>query len=319
MFEMLDVLLGVTFIFLLLSLICSAATEAIEIIIKKRAKALQETIVGLLGDQGAKNLYSHALIQSLQKEGGRPPSYIPTHIFVIALLEGVLHRGARGTLEELERTIDALPPHAARLKQSLQALLAAADGNLDRFQAGIEGWFNASMDRLSGWYKRRTQVIIFCLGLVFAAAFNIDTIQVVNQLSRDDALRAALVSAAENAQRTGVPPGSDAGSAEERFQTQMTVLGNLGLPLGWSPKQKQDTSKQGASPPKKATLADIRQPPETFMGWVLKVLGLLLTGLAVSLGAPFWFDILNKIVVVRSTVSPGEKARKERRRREVPA
>ncbi|KFA89422.1 hypothetical protein [Archangium violaceum] len=322
MFEMLDVLLGVTFIFLLLSLICSAATEAIEIIIKKRAKALQETIVGLLGDQGAKNLYSHALIQSLQKEGGRPPSYIPTHIFVIALLEGVLHRGARGTLEELERTIAALPPPAARLKQSLQALLAAADGNLARFQAGIEDWFNASMDRLSGWYKRRTQVIIFCLGLVFAAAFNIDTIQVVNQLSRDDALRAALVSAAENAQRTGVPPGSDAGSAEERFQTQMTVLGNLGLPLGWSPKpdpSNQGASNQGASPPKKAMLADIRQPPETFMGWVLKVLGLLLTGLAVSLGAPFWFDILNKIVVVRSTVSPGEKARKERPRREVPA
>jgi hypothetical protein len=51
------------------------------------------------------------------------------------------------------------------------------------------------------------------------------------------------------------------------------------------------------------------------MEWILKVLGLLLTGLAVSLGAPFWFDVLNKIVVVRSTVSPGEKARKERRKR----
>jgi hypothetical protein len=309
MFQMLDVMLGVTFIFLLLSLISSATVEAIEIVLKKRAKALQETLVGLLGEQGARELYSHALIRALHKEGGRPPSYIPTHTFVVALLEGVLHRGARGTVEDLERTLQALPPQFDRLKEALQALIASTEGNLARLQEGIGDWFNASMDRLSGWYKRRSQVIVFCIGLVFAAAYNIDTIQVVNQLARDDALRTALVSAAENQQRVGAPPGADAGSAEERLEVQMKVLGELGLPLGWS--SGQDTSK--------ASLADIRRPPVTPMGWVLKVLGLLLTGLAVSLGAPFWFDILNKIVVVRSTVSPGEKVRKERRRRELPA
>jgi hypothetical protein len=40
-------------------------------------------------------------------------------------------------------------------------------------------------------------------------------------------------------------------------------------------------------------------------------LGWLLTALAVSLGAPFWFDMLNKIIVVRSTVKPHEKSREE--------
>ncbi len=309
MLEMLNVLLGVTFIFLMLSLICSAAVEAIEIVIKKRAKALQETLVGLLGDQGAKDFYAHALIQALYKEGGRRPSYIPTRTFVVALLEGVLHRGARGSVEDLERKVQSLPPQAARLKEALQALIASADGDLARLQTGIADWFNASMERVSGWYKRRTQVIVFCIGLVFAAAYNIDTIQVVNQLSRDSAVRAALVAAAEDQQRTGVLPGSDAGSAEERLEEQVKVLGNLGLPLGWS--SGADTSE--------APLADIRRPPTTFMGWVLKVLGLVLTGLAVSLGSPFWFDVLNKVVVVRSTVSPGEKGRKERRVREQPA
>jgi hypothetical protein len=309
MFEMLDVLLGVTFIFLMLSLISSAAVEGVEIVIKKRAKALQETIGGLLGDQGAKDFYSHALIQALHKEGGRPPSYIPTRTFVVALLEGVLRRGAGGTVADLERKVQALPPQAARLKEALLALIASADGKLDKLQEGVEDWFNASMDRLSGWYKRRSQVIVFCIGLVFAAAYNIDTIQVVNQLSRDDAVRTALVSAAENSQRTGVAPGADAGSAEERLEVQMKVLGDLGLPLGWS------SGKDATG----ASLTDIRRPPTTFMGWVLKVLGLLLTGLAVSLGAPFWFDVLNKIVVVRSTVSPGEKVRKEGRKRELPA
>jgi hypothetical protein len=210
-------------------------------------------------------------------------------------------------MEDLERTIQSLPPQAARLKEALQTLLAASDGNLTRFRESVADWFNSAMERLSGWYKRRSQVLVFCIGLVLAGAYNIDTIQVVNQLSRDGALRTAMVSAAENQQRAGLP--ADAGAAQERLEAQMKVLGDLGLPLGWS--SGQDTSK--------TSLADIRRPPVTPMGWVLKVLGLLLTALAVSLGAPFWFDVLNKIVVVRSTVSPGEKARKERRKREVPA
>ena len=37
-------------------------------------------------------------------------------------------------------------------------------------------------------------------------------------------------------------------------------------------------------------------------------IGWLITALAVSLGAPFWFDVLNKIIVIRSTVKPAEKS-----------
>jgi hypothetical protein len=301
MFAMLDVLLGVTFIYLLMSLICSAGVEAIEIIIKKRAKALQDTLYGLLGDQGAQQLYSHALIQSLYKEDGRPPSYIPTNTFVLAMMEGVLRRGARGSLTELEQKVQAMPEQASRLKEALLALISSADGDLARFQAGLANWFNASMDRLSGAYKRRTQVIVFALGLVLSAAYNIDTIQIVNQLSRNASLRAALVRAAETQQGAGLP-GTGTGTAQERFEQQMKVLGDLGLPLGWS-----DGEQVGGTP-----LADLRRPPITPVGWVLKALGLLLTGLAVSLGAPFWFDVLNKVVVVRSTVKPGEKSPEER-------
>jgi hypothetical protein len=157
------------------------------------------------------------------------------------------------------------------------------------------------MDRLSGAYKRRTQVIVFALGLVLSAAYNIDTIQIVNQLSRNASLRAALVRAAETQQGAGLP-GTGTGTAQERFEQQMKVLGDLGLPLGWS-----DGEQVGGTP-----LADLRRPPITPVGWVLKALGLLLTGLAVSLGAPFWFDVLNKVVVVRSTVKPGEKSPEER-------
>lgn len=300
MLAMLDVLLGVSFIYLLLSLICSASVEVIEIALKKRATALRETIESILGKQTADAFYSHALIQALYKEGGRLPSYIPTRTFVVALLEGVLRRGVRGSVEDLEKTVAALPPEARRLQDALQALLASADGDLGRFQTGLADWFNASMDRVSGWYKRRAQVIVFCIGLILSAAYNIDTIQMVNLLSRDNALRAALVSAAEAQQRAGPPTDTSPDTAEARFEQEVKVLGDLGLPLGWS------TASTAGSP-----LTDLRRPPVSVWGWVQKVLGLLLTGLAVSLGAPFWFDVLNKVVVVRSTVKPSEKSPEE--------
>jgi len=35
-------------------------------------------------------------------------------------------------------------------------------------------------------------------------------------------------------------------------------------------------------------------------GWIQRVLGWLLTMIAVSLGAPFWFDMLNKIINIRN-------------------
>ncbi len=33
-------------------------------------------------------------------------------------------------------------------------------------------------------------------------------------------------------------------------------------------------------------------------------LGWILTAVAISMGAPFWFDMLNKVVAVRSSVKP---------------
>ena len=57
--------------------------KPVEIIIKERAKALQQTLTGMLGDEGAQKLYSHAIIQALYRSSDRPPSYIPTRTFVV--------------------------------------------------------------------------------------------------------------------------------------------------------------------------------------------------------------------------------------------
>ena len=77
----------------------------------------------------------------------------------------------------------------------------------------------------------------------------------------------------------------------------------VGLPIGWV---------QGGN--------DIRRewPGNNWTsdgGWLSQIgwhwMGWLITALALSLGAPFWFDLLNKFIVVRSTVKPKEKSQDE--------
>jgi hypothetical protein len=82
-------------------------------------------------------------------------------------------------------------------------------------------------------------------------------------------------------------------------------INTLGLPIGWN---------LGAGINKDPIRGFPRRGEGgwNILGWLLlKLFGIFLTGLAISQGAPFWFDILNKFMVIRSTVKPKEKSREE--------
>ena len=184
----------------------------------------------------------------------------------------------------------------------------------------VEAWFNSGMDRVSGWYKRRTQLIIFILGLVVASVFNLDSIAIVRKLYVDKSARDVVVSAAENYVKThpsgptknaapagtatdSTAPGANTGTGATndmsgQLAAPLSELEKVAVPFGW-----------------KTGVANANDTVPSFSEdktyWLLKVIGLLLTALAASLGAAFWFDILNKIIVVRSTVKPSEKSPNE--------
>src|SRR3989440_12605278 len=126
------------------------------------------------------------------------------------------------------------------------------------------------MDCVSGWYRRRVQLIIFVLGLLIVVGLNIDTISIITTISNDTVIRSALVASAQ-------------GSASSPSNVGLPILQKgfeqIQLVIGWS------TSSL----------------PANFWAWVLKIVGLLATTFAVSLGAPFWFDLLNKFMGFRSS------------------
>jgi len=91
------------------------------------------------------------------------------------------------------------------------------------------------------------------------------------------------------------PCAADKTSPECRVQQNLAEIKKLGLPIGW-------TRAEG----------DPRSLNISWQGWLLRIIGWLVTALALSLGAPFWFDMLNKFIVVRSTVKPKEKSPEEK-------
>jgi hypothetical protein len=227
----------------------------------------------------------------------RRPGYVPARTFALALLDLVLPVEERGAkpLRALAERVQTLPPP---LRRPLLVLISEADGDLARFQAGVERWFNDAMERLSAVYKRIAQLIIFPTALVVTLGVNADTVQIVRALSSNAVLREAL---AERATRTVERGGGGAAAAAppaapnttrgiDSLRLQLDSLRLLGLPLGWPapPDSVKRAAGRGATLAFRAADAWRRLP------------GLLITAFAISLGAPFWFDLLNKVVNVRS-------------------
>jgi len=203
-------------------------------------------------------LYAHPLISTRtdltdphapQHPG---PSYIEPANFAIALIDAIRGGGAA-----LDSAIAAVPD--PQLRRTLNTLYAQTGGDVQRFQAALGGWFDSTMARLSGAYKRRQLLVSFLLALLLAILLNIDSIHLFQTLWRQPALAAAI---------GAVPAALDA-----------KLVNDLAtLPIGWT-----------------------SFPPVLDGAFALQVTGWLITASTTLFGAPFWFDILQRAINLRST------------------
>ena len=284
----LDVAIAIVFIYLLVSLVISAINEFIASLLKSRAKNLSKGIQALLQDPSqagwVARLYQHPLIQSLSPPNSKP-SYIPSRTFALALLDLIAPATADGarTLADLKTGMANIPQP---LQRTLTNLLDEAQHDVERLKTQIEIWFNNGMDRASGWYKRKTQWIQFFLGLSLVILLNIDSVHIGRTLfAVNSPLRASLV---ESAKSFVAQPGG----TNRPMKDVVEAISTASLPIGWSELPRRDQ-------------------------WLTMILGWLITAFAVSLGAPFWFDLLNKFVNVRASGKAPEEEPKPPK--EVPA
>ncbi len=270
-----EVAIGLAYLYVLLSLLCSALGEMIAQLTSARGKELKAGLRRLLADQQIlDDLYAHPLIKSLtRKPAGSVPSYIPPRTFALALLDVIAPTEQRAAADQsvfIRQQIAALPNQ--NLRRALMPLLDLTDGSITKTHQVVGQWFDDMADRVSGWYKRRAQMILIILAAATACGLNADTIAIANALWDAPLARQRVVVAAQDLLATGANANTEADVHKISEQ-----LGELDIPLGWS----------GAT------------WPGLGMGLLSKLCGILLTVLAVSLGAPFWFDALSRVARLR--------------------
>ena len=362
MLLILNLAIGLSFVFLLFSLVVTALNELILSFFDQRARFLEQGIKELLGQnpEAIKQFFAHGLIDSYSRQQNGTPSYIPADAFVSVVLDEVskfiVDPNAPRRVRDIETFAKALAGPALnanpKLKQSLLALFDRAGGDLAAFKREIAGWFDGSMERVTGWYKRFAQQVLFALALAAAIACNVNSLRIIQGLTADPTLRESVVEAAtgyvkkDTEAEASVPkektqpavvavPTSNASPAgasvtpatvadvktqtpsevppktpeqlkvlTNQLQDSLTQLNAVSLPIGWGDDQYnyyfKDLGHGGGF------------LEESDRGWnwshlLTALFGWLITALAASLGAPFWFQTLQRFVNIRGNGrSPAE-------------
>jgi hypothetical protein len=218
------------------------------------------------------------------------------------------------------------------LKKSITAIIRQAETSVEKteqvvanLRVNLETWFNDAMDRLSGAYKRRAQLIAFIIGFIVALILNVDTIRVATSLWREPTLRQAIVAQAEGYAQASSAQADASTSPFENIPAMEEQLKALNIPFGWMFGSFDTGGRPCSLLPVKTSQAwgmpsrdeqgqpiceKITDLPKSLHAWLIKILGLLITGLAAAQGAPFWFDILKKLVNVRGTGTKPDEPKK---------
>ena len=311
----LDLAVGLIFCFLTVSLAAGTVVEAISSITKWRAKTLRKGVGELLNDpqlQGlAGELYAHAAINPLGPGVAAPiknePAYIDRQLFANALMDltGISEQVAAasrqaGQPDEVRPTLEAL--HAAvtakcralgnpQLQQFLTGIVERSFGDVDKIRTDLSTWFDHSMDRVSGAYKRWTQAVAFIVALALAVGLNIDTVTVAKVLWTQPKL-AEQLKLSPAPQASAPAGGSKPDTAATPDMVQLLEELNTTLPIGWA---------HGFWYHDKDNLLSPGEFGIALMGW-------LITALATLFGAPFWFDLLQTVIRLKGAgPSPKEK------------
>jgi hypothetical protein len=224
----------------------------------------------------------------------------------------------------LQKTNPSLSNSVTAIIKQAEGYTLHADQAVATARVNLETWFNDAMARLSGAYKRKAQVTAFFIGVILALLLNVDSINVATSLWREPTLRQTIIA---QAQSYGSPVATQGGittaSPLQNIPALETQLQALNMPFGWKFAAFNTTGHTCSLLPIQAgqvwgipsqnssvqtVCLQFSNLPPDIITWLVKMMGLLMTGLAATQGAPFWFDILGKLVNVRGTgTNPSEK------------
>lgn len=271
----LEVGLGLALLYYVLGLVVSYVTSEIVKYTELRAAHLEAGLKAMLVDGGKfEEFMSHPWIRNLEPKRYRFLSWaftkrkvdtIPARTFALTFLNLLVPgQGGSDVVESLREAVGALPP--GDMKSSLQGLISAGVTSLEEARDNFEIWFNDSMRNVSYTFAQNSRRIAIALALVVTLGLNVDSVAVATRLWHEPTLRAAA--AAQIEAYVGASPQQAQGDLER----YVTTIQSLDLPVFWP------------------------QPmPSDLQGWLWKVVGWLITWVAVAQGSSFWYDVLKRV------------------------
>lgn len=240
-------------------------------------------------------------------------------------------------IRTLSLQLERSSPELSNMARQNLATLHAAQSDL---VAKINNWFDQTMDRTSQRFTASTRAITFAGAFVVAFVLQVDTPALVNRLAADAALRAAFVEQAQLLQQQREDEGrqaEEARSAEAATGSQAAPApqeagpGNPGQPAAVTDhgavddvataKAKGDAKMAREYRAFLAANGVVTLP--SYGHWmdgysVSSCLGMLVTALLLSLGAPFWYSALARLLQLRSVLATKEQGQRTERQSNEP-
>ena len=313
-FPILDLVVGIIFIYFLLSIISSSAVEMLLTGLRARARLLEEWLLTIFyknvtqpdGTQVVlgKAIMDHDSVTALSGDS-KSNDYLSPKNFASALLERITFDPSNPTyspqniddfITAISKT-DSLPTEFQRVllmyandaKESYKSVTEKTVSEIDIFRLKVENWFNSSMDRITGALKKKySRPITLFVAIIVTVFLNADSISLAQYLYSNPEARTQLAiqankfdSSAGSANAAEFKNGMIQNSKDINIVKQGL---HVALPLTWNDVELKDANGK-------------------ISGYLIfsKITGLLATILAIMMGAPFWFDILNKVSNLRGT------------------
>ena len=219
--------------------------------------------------------------------------------------------------EEMRELINYVPDLPEHLKLSLHRLVKKSqfkaqelEVQLSQFQLEVENWYDNSMLRAKGVYKRNARLVAIIIGFVIAIAANADTFHIVDRLSKDQVLRESVSSYAEEVRDKAKSDFEKTGKVSSTIKQDIDkkIKEEISLPLGWN---KQNSTEERFSRHHVFSLFDEDDGKKDgkkietkylflFPKSILTVCGWLVSAIAISMGSSFWFDLLGKFIDIKN-------------------
>jgi hypothetical protein len=200
-----------------------------------------------------------------------------------------------------EKLPDSVKDSLASLAKKIDDKGNETEDELRQLEKEIELWFDRSMQRASGVYKRNAKGVAILIGFLIAVGANADTLYIVNSLSSNSVLRSTVSLSAEQLMESSFPttmPASTPTTAEgttnqsmelNQVKTQIReALQDVSLPVGWNKYNLQGQARQ------ELQIGEVKLP------FIHRVFGWFISGLAISMGSSFWFDLLSKVMNIKN-------------------